>query len=236
MWWTLVGFLLLVCISSSGLGTCIDFWGEGCGEGKAEKRDKVKPSKREVLERLFKESLSWTPENLSPLERYVATHPEDVEALRYLKRYMQVRNVRACYIEAGLTGEGFERCEKMKSELLGRRFGNYEFLFFYSSSCPHCQRLLPVLMRELQGEKLKLVEVSPNNTELYKEWKVNTVPTLIAVDEKRRKAYRLKEFNEESLRRFLNYILSKDTSIGIDKGGNKLYKESQNKTLKGGGR
>jgi len=237
--------ILFVFLSLPSLASpCIDFWGEGCGvkekevkEKKKVERDvKVSPpklSKKELLEKLFKESLNWTPDNLSPLERYVATHPEDTEALRYLRRYIITRKVRACYIEAGLIGESFEKCERMREELLKalqssakkRRFKNYEFLFFYSPSCPHCQKVFPVVLKELQGENLELIEANSNNAEIYEEWGVTTVPTLIAVNRKKKKAYRLRGFNEKALQYFLNSLLSKDTSVDVDRGEEKGYKE-----------
>jgi len=241
----MLSFLLAVSLTSSS--PCIDFWGEGCGIVKQEKKlskeslshkkqtkKKTKEqTKAEKLEELYRKSLNWTPDNLSPLEKYVSLHPQDELAVYYLRKYLAERQIRACYLERGLALLPTDQCEKMRkawekwvegvrqspqptanrsetSKTVGRTAGKglrkYEFLFFFSYTCPHCQKVLPIVLEKLKNYDLVPIPATNENADEFNEWKVYTVPTLVAVDREKNKAYRLTGFNEKQLDYFLKKL------------------------------
>jgi len=235
-------FLFLLSLSAYA-SPCIDFWGDGCREKKQvkEHRKETKKSKeeekRKFLEKLYRESLNWTPDNLSPLEKYAATHPQDKEALKLLRKYLAERQIRACYLEKALTLQPTSECDRMRKEwerwVNGERgippeavpkismhaAGELHYLFFYSPTCPHCTRTLPVVVKVL-GSKVRLIEANSSNADLFKEWKVGEVPTLIVYRGKR--ALKLTgEFNQEKLLTFLKVAAAKllpdkkDSSLSV---------------------
>ncbi len=224
----------LLLVSSASASSCIDFWGTGCPvqqkQVKKQKQEKQKKlTKEQVLLKLYNQSLSWTPDNLSPIEKYVALHPEDEEAVKLLRKYLAVRQIRACYLERGLLGKDSSYCRKLeeswKSWLQGSSTSTststvsfsssgsdvadkqITYLFFYSFSCPRCEKTLPIVERVL-GSKVKLIPASSFTANYFNEWKVTTVPTLIAVRGK--KALRLTgEFDESKLKAFLKIATAK---------------------------
>lgn len=202
---------------------CIDFWGDGCGVQEKKEQKKKRPTKREILEKLYEESLKWTPDNLSPLEKYVSLHPEDKEALEMLKKYLAVRQVRACYLERGLSGRDTSYCKQLEREWerWGREkaetsdrstnvsadISEVRFLFFYNERCSVCRKVLPTV-RKVLGNRVEMIPASPVTGELFEKWKVFNVPTLIAVRGK--KALRLTgEFDEKTLQEFLKIVSEK---------------------------
>ena len=263
-------FLFMLFLTTAH-ADCIDFWNEGCREklalpqqikvsrkktenqksGKQEKKEKQKKEDKEkLLKELFKKSMNWTPENLSPLEQYVSLHPEDERAVYYLRKYLMERQIKACYLERGLALLPTDYCDRMKElwkawvegkkekevvegiegiEEIEEKEGvegtsttsttstpsttsktsNYDFLFFFSYTCPHCQKVLPVVLEKLKDYNLIPIPATQENAEKFQEWKVKTVPTLIAYDRKKKKAYRLSGFNEKALEYFLRKLEEK---------------------------
>jgi len=222
--------LLLTIVSLRATANdCIDFWGNGCSVKVKTKKNK-KETKEEKLEKLYKESLNWTPKELSPLEKYVSLHPQDKRALYYLRKYLAERQIRACYLERGLTLKDTSYCDKMKKlwerwvegkqgetatptvSVVHREskkvvsLKDYKFLFFFSYTCSQCQEVLPVVLEKLKDYNLTPIPAISDNAEKFWEWKVRRVPTLIAYNPKTKKAYRLVGVTKENLDGFLKFL------------------------------
>lgn len=225
----MVGIALAVVLATS---SCIDYWGEGCGvqpQPKTNKEQKVKQkreSKEELLKKLYRESLNWTPKDISPLERYVATHPQDRKAVEYLRKYLEEKQFRSCLLEKALLNQPSDECylllssrKKASKKLTGKKqvvsenkadLSRYRFLLFYSPTCPHCQRVLPYALEKLKDYDLVLISSSDKDAvELFSEWRVDRVPTLVAVDKQSKVAYRVVGLTPEKLRNFLSYLVER---------------------------
>lgn len=210
-------FLLLLVLSSNSYALnndCIDFWGN-CTE--QVKPNQVKPKQKVDYLKLLKASLNWTPNNISPIEKYVSLHPRNKQAVRYLKYYLALRQIRACYLAKGLLNESTAPCKAMeqnwmdwvagKKQTEKKQAGKVVFLFFYSKDCPYCRKMIPIVKQKLKNAVF--IPDIPANLDKYEDWKVKDVPTVIAYFPKRKEAYKVEDANLEKLKALINFVKEK---------------------------
>ena len=208
---------MLSIVPSASASPCIDYWGDACPK----KKEVRKESREEKLLKLYEKSLEWTPKDISPIERYASLHPTDPLAVKLLKLYLIEKQYRACLLSSQLTGKPESSCNyllKQKEQVLNGTDTapttvrstektpvpkeGITYYFFYSPTCPHCQRVLPLVKKLLPHAVY--VPADSEHADLYEKFKVSKVPTLIAV--KGKQALKLSPVTPQNLPLFIDYV------------------------------
>jgi len=171
-----VVLLLFVSLAFSGVDywngkekNGVDYW----GTEKSVKDEK----KLKELERVYRESLKWFPENVSPIEKYFYEHPNDKEVWKYLYRYYEQRTERANKLAGAVLY--MQSLEELKlKEVLDK----VEVIYFYSPNCPYCRATEPLISFLSEKTRVYRVDITnPKNVRYVYEFSVMGTPTIVFV-------------------------------------------------------
>ena len=211
--------LSLISTGFSYTNDPVDYWGNSVKKEEPKKVEEKKPQaneKKEDLQKVMvvenkyesmddKSLMSLPPEqllqmsidaynqkikkNLTPIEYAYFMNPNDPQLQMAYRKWIEYQNSKATQVANPQIAIVMQETAKISSIINDLNKRGYEILFFYGNDANSLESDKVITM--LQQNGLKVSRYSTKDTDMFKKWKVDAVPTTILISKKENKAFKL---------------------------------------------
>ncbi|MBX0311511.1 MAG: hypothetical protein JHC31_06995 [Sulfurihydrogenibium sp.] len=215
---TVFGFLIGLSLISVGYGYTndpVDYWGDVKKEPK-KVEEKKQQEKKEDLQKVMvienkyesmddKALMSLPPDkllqmsidaynqkikkNLTPIEYAYFMNPNDPQLQMAYRKWIEYQNSKAMQVANPQIAIVMQETAKIGSIVNELNKKGYEILFFSGNDANSLETDRVITM--LQQNGMKVSRYSLKDTDIFKKWKINAVPTTILLSKKENKAFKL---------------------------------------------